>query len=146
MPPHERFNDDKDKGRITPLEDRKKCMPPRKRQRQHQLTTCYVCCCLCDHCSIRSLKSIKPRDVTADDAVLFEENDNDDDLLDAAENAQLTQEVVTLKDAVGRMQSQVSAASAKLTELRALVNTLVEQRASQQQRRHQELKKCRVEL
>lgn len=150
MPPHERFSGDNDKDKkevsMTPLEDREKCMPPRKRQRQQQPTTCYACCS-CDYCYTCSLKPSKLHDVIADDTALFEEsesndddNDDDDDLLDAEEHAQLTQEVATLKDTMGRMQSQVSAVSEKLAELRALVNTLVEQRASQQQqRRHQEL-------
>ncbi|GAB9469944.1 hypothetical protein Gpo141_00007205 [Globisporangium polare] len=147
MPLRARFNDDDDnskKGSMTPLEDREKCMPPCKRRRRHhqQLTTCSTCCY-----TISRLKRASPNDVTVDDAALFEvnssgEGDDDDDDLDAQERAQLTEEVTTLRDAVGRMQSQVSAASEKLVELRALVKTLVALRASTKQ--HQELKKRRA--
>lgn len=58
---------------------------------------------------------------------------------DEDEQAQLRLEVASLQDAVDGMQSQVAAASAHLTELRALVEAL----ARQQQYAH--LKKQRVE-
>lgn len=126
-------NNSKDTGRMTPLEDREKRMPPRKRPRQQFE-------CACDHCRNHSSLQFSHRnDVTADDF----ESDDEDDLLDVEEHAQMTQEVAMLKDAVGKIQSQMSVASEQLIGLRALAQTLVELRASQLQ--WQELKKRRVE-